>query len=404
MKMIITSKILETEFKRLINSYNQYYWATAWASSSTTIFNELISRKKQIKKIVVGIHFYQTHPDFIEAFVDNDRVHFIEQPDGTFHPKLYLFYNNDEDWEVIVGSANFTNSAFNKNTEASILISNKDNDSKTILSDTKSLIENSWNEGKIFNKSDLDNYRITWKNQLVKIKSLSGKYGSNKKNPIPIYNVAVSNRTWQQYINLINDEGVEILNQRLTVIRLAQEIFDNDNHFNKIDEEKRKFIAGIPNRLDNDGNWLWGVFGSMKGAGIFKNRIIKNDINISLALDKIPSVGTVTKKQYDKYIELFQRAFIGTKLENGNNLATATRLLSMKRPDTFVCFDSKNKSELCRDFGIIQSEMNFERYWEDIVLRIYDCNWWINPDPVNEIEEKISMARAAFLDSLYYEE
>lgn len=146
--MITTSKILEKEFKRLINSYNEYYWATAWASSSSSIFNELISRKKNIKNIVVGIHFYQTHPDFIEAFVDDNRVHFIQQPDGTFHPKVYLFFNNDDDWEVIIGSANFTYSAFTINSEASILISNKDSDSETILTDTKNIVEKSWKDGK----------------------------------------------------------------------------------------------------------------------------------------------------------------------------------------------------------------------------------------------------------------
>jgi len=404
MKMIITSKILETEFIRLINNYNEYHWATAWASSSSSIFSDLVSKKTKIKKIVVGIHFYQTHPDFIEAFVDNNRVHFIEQPDGTFHPKVYLFYNNDDDWEVIIGSANFTNSAFTKNTEASVLISNKDDNSSTILFDAKNIIEKSWNEGKTFSRKDLNNYRLTWKNQQSKIRSLSGKYGSNKKVPIPIYNVAVANRTWRQYINRVRSEGIENLNNRIAVIDLAQNIFEGGNHFHEFEHEQRKFIAGIPNNLDNDGNWLWGVFGSMKGAGIFKNRIIENDINISLALDKIPSVGTVTKNHYNQFIEIYQNAFIGTQLENANNLATATRLLSMKRPDTFVCFDSKNKSELCRDFGIIQSDMNFERYWEDIVQRIYDCNWWINPNPMNRIEEKISFARAAFLDSLYYEE
>lgn len=255
-----------------------------------------------------------------------------------------------------------------------------------------------------FNNTDLNNYRLIWKNQQSKIRSLSGKYGSNKKVPIPLYNVVVANRTWRQYINLVKAEGIETLNNRIAVIDLAKNIFDGSNHFNKIGKEERKFIAGIPNNLDNAGNRLWGVFGSMKGAGIFKNRIIENDINISLALDKIPRVGMVTKSHYDKFIQLYQKAFTGTQLENANNLATATRLLSMKRPDTFVCFDSKNKSALCRDFGVIQSDMNFDRYWEDIVQRIYDCNWWINPEPSKGMEEKISTARAAFLDSLYYEE
>ena len=48
--------------------------------------------------------------------------------------------------------------------------------------------------------------------------------------------------------------------------------------------------------------------------------------------------------------------------------------------------------------------MDYERYWDDIVERIYDSDWWQNPNPENENEEKVSEARAAFLDSLYYEE
>ena len=76
----------------------------------------------------------------------------------------------------------------------------------------------------------------------------------------------------------------------------------------------------------------------------------------------------------------------------------------MKRPDIFLCLDSKNRSALCKDFGIIQSAMGYERYWDDIVERIYDCDWWRNPKPKNDTERRISEARAAFLDSLYYQE
>ena len=74
----------------------------------------------------------------------------------------------------------------------------------------------------------------------------------------------------------------------------------------------------------------------------------------------------------------------------------------MKRPDTFICFDSKNESALCKDFGIIKSDMNYDRYWDDIIERIYDSDWWQNPNPKNDKEFKVSEARAAFLDSIYY--
>jgi hypothetical protein len=397
MKLITTAKELEKEFRRLTRKYQEYYWATAWAGANSRLFDDLLSQKDRIKKLAVGIHFYQTHPDFIEKFLNDDRVRFIQQPEGTFHPKLYLFIDR-ENWELIIGSANFTNEAFTRNTEASILLSSNDSKALDIYKNAMRLVEQTWKEAKVFDKKDLENYRVTWKNQRQKIKSLSGQYGSKKRKPKPIYEVPMANRTWKEFVEEVRNETSHGLNRRLRVIEIAQQLFDNHEHFSSLTEDERKFIAGIPNQLDTEGADDWGYFGSMKGAGIFKNKVIENDQNISKALDQIPLSGQITKKHYDKYIEYFTKTF------SGNYIATATRLLCMKRPDTFVCFDSKNRSALCKDFGITQSEMNYDRYWDDIIERIYDSDWWQNPDPRNKIEERVSNARAAFLDSLYYEE
>ncbi|MBA4197181.1 MAG: hypothetical protein C0459_06455 [Chitinophaga sp.] len=398
MKLITTATELEKEFRRLTKQYDNFYWATAWASSSSTLFKDLFSNKSKIQKIVVGIHFYQTHPDFIEAFLNDKKVRFIQQPEGTFHPKLYLFTDNSNKWELIIGSANFTNEAFSRNTEASILLSNKDNNSTDTFANAVKLVEETFADGKTFNKSDLDKYRITWKIQRQKIKSLSGQYGSKKRKPKPIYEVPMTNRSWAEFMNEVRNDPTHGLDRRLRVIEIAKELFESVNHFNELTEDQRKFIAGIPNKLDIAGAEDWGYFGSMKGAGIFKNKIKENDRNVSKALDQIPFAGQITKRHYDNFIEYFTQAF------TGNYIATATRLLCMKRPDTFVCFDSKNRSALCKDFGIIQSEMDYERYWDDVVERVYDSDWWQNPNPTNDTEEKVSEARAAFLDSLYYEE
>ncbi len=205
------------------------------------------------------------------------------------------------------------------------------------------------------------------------------------------------NRSWDDFMNEVRNETSHGLDKRLRVIEIAKSLFDKVGHFNELTEDERKFIAGIPNNLAIEGAEDWGFFGSMKGAGIFKNKIKENDINISKALDQIPLSGQITKKHYENYIKYFTQTF------SGNYIATATRLLCMKRPDTFVCFDSKNRSTLCKDFGIIQSEMDYERYWDDIIERIYDSDWWQNPNQKNDIEEKVNEARAAFLDSLYYE-
>ncbi|GET28182.1 phospholipase D family protein [Prolixibacter sp. SD074] len=403
MKLITTAKELEKEFRRLTEQYDHFYWSTAWASSGSKPFNDLLTNKGKIQKIVVGIHFYQTHPDFIEAFLNDKKVHFIQQPEGTFHPKLYLFADKTDKWEIILGSANFTTAAFSSNTEASLLITHKDSNSAETYNNAIKLVDKTFSDGKTFNKLDLEKYHIAWKNHRQKIKSLSGQYGSKKRKPKPIHEVPMMNRSWSEFMTEVRNETSHGLDRRLRTIEIAKELFESVNHFNELSEDQRKFIAGIPNKLDIKGAEDWGYFGSMKGAGIFKNKIINKDINISNALGCIPNTGHITKGQYDNFINEFKKAFIGTRLEDAKNL-TATRLLCMKRPDTFVCFDSKNRSALCKDFGIIQSEMDYERYWDDIVERIYDSNWWQNPKPKSETEEKVCDARAAFLDSLYYEE
>ncbi len=175
-------------------------------------------------------------------------------------------------------------------------------------------------------------------------------------------------------------------------------MFAKVRHFKELDDNERKFIAGLPNNLKRDipGAEDWAFFGSMKGAGMFSKLINDNNELISLALDEIPVNGQITKTNYDSFLEYFQLAL------PGNYLATSTRLLAMKRPDVFVCYDSKNNYGLCKDFEITRNGLNHERYWNQIILKINDSQWYQKPTPTNEMERKISLARSAFLDSLYY--
>lgn len=402
MKLIVNQNDLKKEFKRLTKKYRDFYWATAWAGINSQPFEDLVKYERKIMQIVVGIHFYQTHPVFISQFIGNKNVRYILQPEGTFHPKIYLFYNSDSDWEMIVGSSNFTNSAFNTNKEAAILVSNGDSNSKSIYEDARKFIAQGWQDGTTLNRNQLEKYRVAWENQRPKINSLSGRYGGEKKTSKSIHEVAIISKTWKQFVSEVKNETSHGVKRRLRVIEISNNLFARVEHFSELLEEERKFIAGIPNSLTLKGSEYWGYFGSMKGAGIFKNRIITNDIRISKALDQIPVSGQITRKHYESFIKLYHKIFIGTRLERANNIATASRLLAMKRPDVFVCYNVKNKGHFGVDFGVVQKGMNYDRYWDDIIERIYDCDWWLNPDPSDTIEMKVSMARAAFLDSLYY--
>lgn len=400
MILLTDSKNFEKQFLRLLDKFSKYYWLTAWAGVNSKSFEKLMQNRQKIEKIVVGIHFYQTHPDFIETFLETENVKYIKQPEGTFHPKLFLFYNNDGDWELIIGSANFTNAAFTINTEISSLIKSTDFNASEVLKQVFSIINTTWGESKSFDEDELNDYRLIWKNNRPKINSLSGSYGShnfNKKNK-PIYLVPVAKMDWQEFMNKVYNDKHHSLISRIKVLKTAKSLFRKVESFNELSEDERKFIAGIPNTLQVDKDVDWGYFGSMKGAGVFKKRIIENDENISKALDEIPLSGQITKIHYQRFLKYF------TLTINGNYLATASRLLAMKRPDVFICMDSKNRSALCKDFDIIQLGLDYERYWNEIIERIYDSEWWLNPKPKDKIERSVSDSRAAFLDSLYYVE
>lgn len=400
MRTITKPQKLEKEFLRLLDQYSFYYWSTAWASSKSKSFDKLLENTDKIKQIVVGIHFYQTHPEFIEQLLGFENVKYIKQPQGTFHPKLFLFYNNNSDWEIILGSANFTKAAFTINTEVSTLINSGDLNSTDLLKTTLSFIENLFQKAKCFDKKELYDYKIIWKNLKPKRDSLSGNYGTKKtkRENKPIHLASIVNMKWKTFIENVRKADYHSLKSRIGVLEVSRSLFQKSESFSDLTEDERKFIAGIPNNLNVDEGIDWAYFGSMKGAGIFKNRIKENDIDISKALDEIPYSGQITKAHYNRFLQHFTRVF------SGNYLITASRLLAMKRPDIFVCLSSKNKSALCKNFGIIQAGLDYERYWTDIILRIYDSEWWLNPKPKNKTERKVSDGRAAFLDALYYEE
>jgi hypothetical protein len=185
---------------------------------------------------------------------------------------------------------------------------------------------------------------------------------------------------------------------RLRVIQATKQHFAIHPHFNDIDIRGRQQIAGLlkPGKQDTVG-YRW--FGSMKGAGKFQRAIKSEDENLSLALDLVPNAGDVSREVYLAYIDQYKKAF-----PNGRHgIGTATRLLAMKRPDLFVCIDKQNKKRLCAAFGI-GGNVDYESYWDSIIQRIRDLSWWCSQPPHSSAEREVWEARAAFLDSMFYDE
>jgi len=122
--MILITKptALTKQFLILLGQYPEYYFATAWAGLPEEVSVELLANSGRIKQFVVGIHFYQTDPEFFSRFMHVKGLRAILQPSGTFHPKIFLFFRDKENWALLMGSANLTKAAFSTNTEATIFI------------------------------------------------------------------------------------------------------------------------------------------------------------------------------------------------------------------------------------------------------------------------------------------
>ena len=394
MKLITTNSGLRTNLVRLIKKYPNVAFAVAWASAGTDVFNELKKNRSNIRKAVIGTHFYQTHPDVLDVFVDSEKVKFMLQPKGVFHPKVYLFWDKRE-WELLIGSANLTAGAMNKNSEVMTLISSTSSDAATLKDEIIVLIDQYFSDARTVGAEDAAAYRALWQKQQPVLRRLSGQYGKDTNNKSPVDSNVMA-MTWERFVAAVRNDPYHGFENRCDLLQLVRDAFGRVCKFQLMDRGLRKTIAGLPNDVDS----RWGWFGSMKGAGYYHQAVNDNSPHLSQALDQIPLTGHVSRQHYDAYLAEFLRAF-----PNGRHgIGIASRLLALKRPDYFVCIDSKNKQRLCQDFGIKQTGLDYECYWDEVIERITDSVWWNEPRPVNPVEAAVWDGRAAMLDAIFYEE
>lgn len=399
MDIITEASKIDKTLTQLMKKYKRYYIATAWASLGSKASEELLNNKNCIKKMVVGTHFYQTHPDFIEKFIDSKTVKFILRPNGIYHPKAYLFADSPNSWECLIGSANFTNAALSRNDEMVVHIKSTDVGSSEIYRTVKEAIRGYWVDAESINNTQYHNYKNIWANNKKKLDSL-GEIYSQSKSKKPLVNSNIFSLSWDEYYLEIQDDEIHSFEKRLRLLNVARQYFSEHDHFSDMTQVQRREMAGIatPNQSDTDIGWGW--FGGMGGAGKFQNRINENNIFISHALDLIPLNGDVYKSDYMGFVALFEQAFP----DGGAGVAIASRLLTMKRPDYFVCLDKQNRSKLCEEFGIPQS-VSFEGYWDNIIERIKDSVWWSSKKP-NDDENEVQAwrGRSAMLDVIFFDE
>jgi hypothetical protein len=380
---------------RLMQAHRKLYWAVAWGSDNPALA-ELLRHKSKIARLVIGTHFYQTSPAFLEQFEDDEAVRVMPPNGATFHPKVYLFVSKERS-ALVVGSANFTRSAMASNVEACCLIEGPS--SEGLFVDMREFItDECWEEAVVIDADFLRAYRIqhaATKGARAALKKFSPlrrpKSSARRGDPLEM--------DWSAFVQRVRSE--EYFEKRLKVLARARVLFDGVDNFSMLDRIERKAIAGtLGGKEKGPGSLDWGLFGSMFGFGVLKSKINGNAAAISDALDCIPPTGAVTQDNYNDFVERYAEAFEGESHVGG--IASASRLLAMKRPDCFVCIDKANKTGLSAHFGLAASAVKIENYWADLIEPIRLSPWWRASRPPGT-EGKIWDGRAAFLDALFYE-
>jgi HKD family nuclease len=397
---LLNAKQVGIQLGRLMAKADDFHWAVAWATEMA--FAEiLLAHKKKIRQLVIGTDFAQTSPALLRKLKTTKNVHvMVGKGDVTFHPKVYCFVDGKK-ISAIVGSANFTNGGTNRNEESALLLEGSIEDQP--LRDILNSVSSWWSDSEEIKEEFLTAYELRWlANQ--KHRKAIGK-------PLKIYRPTdISTHpkllvtSWTNYVKDVKTAAHGSIDKRLAVLLRARQLFDSVLSFGHLQALERKAIAGIIGSteiLDTDLAGLgWGWFGSMKGAGAFKNRIKENDAHLSAALDHIPSVGEVTEDDYVQFAGEFQQAFADSTRQGG--VPTASRLLAMKRPDYFVCVDSKNAKRLGADVGFRPAALSLENYWERVVEPVTQARWWNTQRPIG-MDGRIWDGRAAMLDVIYYD-
>jgi len=192
------------------------------------------------------------------------------------------------------------------------------------------------------------------------------------------------------------DERIALLNH---VQKMGFEDVDN------MIEEDRLVIAGKhtakhePSLYPFDVEW----FVSTKSQKAFSQLFAEHSVKFINALSAIPHEGEITKQDYDNFVSQIGDIYQSHALEEKLTLTPITRLLSMKRPDTFVAMNSQKMEIYSAAFNLPRmNNQSFDDYWVFVNDIISNLAWAKSVLPEDEQEQITWSFRAILLDMFFF--
>ncbi|MCB1193938.1 MAG: phospholipase D family protein [Leptospiraceae bacterium] len=417
---ISSSDVLLKHLERELENCKSFRLAVAWASSGEGkgIHWQLIDKHRdKLKEAIVGLHFHQTEPYVLYQLHEWRKLNIIYDTNGVFHSKLYLF-ETELGFSVIMGSSNLTVGGFYHNMESNVLV--RGEKSEPFFFELEGFYRLCKKRSRIPDKIDLEKYECDYDECIRISPDLSTFVVADKRKAVmtrpgdslPDYFwEEIFQFNWEEYVhglkylnylmrsslfNLYNEDG-----NRWDAVNTLDKCFESIHKFKTLSsmpEDERKFFCGTASFKTGCG---W--FGSMTGAGYFKNIVNTQPKILDTHLDRIPLIGTVSE---DQVIEYFNGILSVEHIGSG----IALRLLSMKRPDLFLSINKRTEKVIVERTNLKGLKYNSQRKEEFIEAylefhrRIYNSPWFQYNLPTEGIEAKISKYRVAWLDPFFYEE
>ena len=393
-------------FNRLADRAQRVRIATAWGTHDAPVIPSLSKAQERGRlELVVGWDFAGTDPRFLRAFRQSLRVP-LRGGGSTFHPKAYLFIRGAR-FDAIVGSSNLTRGGFGSNVELSLHIAGSVRE--RCFRSIDGYIQRQWDAAREVSALDIQNYQSHWQ----RVKSQA----SRAREPLPSSPVARAKPQmvvdpmldvgWSEFFRQLRQvDGMQHYVFRrqkeesyLGVVAYVRDCFARNGTLARMTRTERSNVAAT------NSHSPYGYFGTTHSAGQFTHAILDSPASVDRALDKIPfdNKHRVTKAEFDAFFASFER-FAQSVPKPRPGVGCASRLLAMKRPDTFVCVNGENRRRLARAFGFSDDELrSASGYWR-FSEHIWSLPWYDSPRPRQPTQLEVWKARAALVDAFYYED
>ncbi|WP_454887778.1 phospholipase D family protein [Sphingomonas oryzagri] len=387
---------------RLIAGHDEIRIAVAWGYNGK-LADALMENSKKFRSVIIGLNGFATSPDLVERLIGIRNAFIAKADKGIFHPKLYLFRTGDQ-LEAIVGSANFTTGGLDRNHEACLhLAGTKDDGVFGQILDELSSYDSL---KRPVTRPLADSYRRQFEAARKRQGPRDPILPDDKKSGKGLTS-SLATMSWSKFAAAAKIDPHHNFKRRMKLLREVQSLFASVERFSDLTASQWKGIAGTLGGAEKAsvglGEHDWGWFGSMGGNGDFAGLVRRQDRQLSDALDCIPRKDPVNRDDFEEYCRRFRKAFEDANAHHVGQYPTATRLLAMKRPDTFVCANGKNRGALADALDFAPTTLTLDNYWDRIIVPVQSSPWYNAPRPSGG-DNELWDYRVAMLDTIYYDE